>query len=151
MNLELTGLIVAAIWLLVISLLLVKFYRHYRKLTHEVKKGSLIKVLDKVIENEAKNAGDLAKLKKELKKTRENAIPHIQKVGLQRFNPFSELGGDHSFSLALLDGNEDGIILTGLHTRERTRVYIKHIKKGKSIYELSKEEKKALTKAQKGK
>lgn len=151
MSLELIGLIIAGIWLSIISLILFKIYRHYRTLTHEVKKGSLIKVLDKVIEHEAKNAGDLANLKRELKRTQEEAIPHIQKVGLQRFNPFSELGGDHSFSLALLDGKEDGIILTGLHTRERTRVYIKHVKKGKSKYELSKEEKKALTKAKKGK
>ncbi len=58
MSLEFTGLIVAAIWLLAISLLLVRIYLHYRKLTYEVKKGSLIKVLDKVIENEAKNAGE---------------------------------------------------------------------------------------------
>ena len=62
-----------------------------------------------------------------------------------RFNPFSEMGGDHSFSVALLDGHDTGIIITGLHTRERTRVYIKPVNKGKSEYDLSKEELKALT------
>ncbi len=151
MSLELTGLIFVGIWLLVISFILLKIYSHYRRLTREVKKGSLIKVLDKIVANEAKNAQDLTRLEKEIRKINEDATLHVQKVGFVRFNPFSELGGDHSFSLALLDGKDNGVILTGLHTRERTRVYMKRIKKGKGTHQLSKEEKKALTKAQKGK
>ena len=61
------------------------------------------------------------------------------------------MGGDHSFSVALLNGKGTGIIITGLHTRERTRVYVKDIKQGKSEVELSQEEKKALRLAQKEK
>jgi hypothetical protein len=66
-----------------------------------------------------------------------------------RFNPFKELGGDHSFSLAILDSHDSGIVITSLHTRDRTRVYMKDIKKGKSESELSAEEKSALTSAEK--
>jgi len=55
--------------------------------------------------------------------------------------------GDHSFSLALLDGKDTGVVITGLHTRERTRVYMKAIKAGKGEHELSEDEKKALAKA----
>jgi hypothetical protein len=69
-------------------------------------------------------------------------------VGLIRFNPFNEIGGDHSFSLAILDGGDNGIIITGLHTRDRTRIYAKQVNKGKSDLELSTEEQKALLKAQ---
>ena len=76
---------------------------------------------------------------------------HIQKVGLIRFNPFSELGGDHSFCLAILDDRDSGVVITGLHTRDRTRVYIKDIKNGQSSLELSSEEKKALASAEKSK
>ena len=72
---------------------------------------------------------------------------HVQKIGLIRFNPFKELGGDHSFCLAILNGEDSGVVVTGLHTRDRTRVYMKSIKKGKSEYELSSEEKKALESA----
>jgi len=68
-------------------------------------------------------------------------------VSLVRFNPFSEMGGDHSFSLALLDAHLTGFIVTGLHTRERTRVYIKKIDGGKCKQDLSKEEREALKKA----
>ena len=71
----------------------------------------------------------------------------MQKYGFVRFNPFGDMGGDHSFCLALLNGKHTGFVLTGLHTRERTRVYVKHIKRGKSEYDLSKEERKALEQA----
>jgi len=151
MDLLQVAIIVLAVWLLIITFYLIKINRFFVKLSLEVKKGNLIEVLDKVMSNEAKNAGDLNRLEKELKKVTENALGSIQKVGFVRFNPFSELGGDHSFSIALLDGYENGVVLTGLHTRERTRVYMKNVIKGKCKYQLSREEKKALTKAQKSK
>ena len=68
----------------------------------------------------------------------------IQKKGIIRFNPFSEVGGDQSFSLALLDGNDDGLVITSFYTREGNRVYGKPIKNGKSQYALSQEEIKAI-------
>ena len=69
---------------------------------------------------------------------------NIQRVGLTKFNPFNEFGGDHSFSLALLDGNKNGIIITSLHTRERTRLYLKEVHSGSVKLKLSDEEQKAL-------
>lgn len=74
---------------------------------------------------------------------RENKFS-IQKVGLVRFNPFKEIGGDQSFSLVLLDNNNDGVVITSLYTREGNRVYGKPIKAGLSEYLLSEEEKKLL-------
>ena len=106
---------------------------------------------EKVVKKEAKNEKDIKALEKELKNLTNDVVLHVQKVGLVRFNPFDELGGEHSFSLALLDGKDTGFVLTGLHTRERTRVYIKPVKKGKSKQSLSDEEKKVLEKAKKGK
>ena len=64
----------------------------------------------------------------------------IQKVGMVRFNPFSEVGGDQSFSIALLDANDDGIVVTSLYTRDGNRVYAKPVKAGASDYSLSAEE-----------
>ena len=86
-------------------------------------------------------------LEKEILKMQGDAKSYIQKVALMRFNPFDELGGDHSFTLALLDAHDNGIIFTGLHTRERTRVYVKNIVEGKSPIELSKEEERVLKEA----
>lgn len=71
----------------------------------------------------------------------------LQKVSMVRFNPFGDVGGDQSFSLAMLDGHNSGLILTSIHGRGGTRVYAKPIDLGKSKYSLSAEEKKALSQA----
>lgn len=75
----------------------------------------------------------------------------IQKVAMIRFNPFSEAGGDQSFSIALLNANDDGIVITGLFARNGNRVYAKPVKAGISDYSLSDEEKEAINKAKKSK
>lgn len=101
-------------------------------------------ILKKVLESEVKNKNDIKEIFKIVNELSEKETLHIQKLGLVRFNPFRELGGDHSFSLALMDGKDTGVIITGLHTRERTRVYVKNIYKGKSKLDLSSEERKVL-------
>ena len=150
MPLQEIALGIIAVWLIGLSLGLVLVYRFFGRLSSGVKTGNLKKVLDKILENQTKTGLGLANLEREVKKLEEEGALHVQKVGLVRFNPFRETGGDHSFSLALLNAKNTGIILTSLHTRERTRVYIKAVKKGKSEYEFSQEEKKALSKALKG-
>jgi len=90
----------------------------------------------------------IGKISEELENLKNEAKFSIQKVGIVRFNPFSEIGGNQSFSIALLDGNNNGFIITSLYTREGNRVYAKPIKDGRSEYLLSKEEKEALTQAQ---
>lgn len=72
-----------------------------------------------------------------------------QKISVVRFNPFGDTGGDQSFTLAVLDAQNSGYILTSIHGREGTRVYVKPIDYGKSKYTLSVEEKKALAQAAK--
>lgn len=73
---------------------------------------------------------------------------HIQKVGLSRFNPYDDTGGDQSFSVALLDDLGSGIVVTSLHARSGTRVFGKEILSGESgKYQLSKEEELVIEKA----
>lgn len=73
---------------------------------------------------------------------------HIQKVGLLRFNPFKDTGGDQSFILTLVDKNDTGVIISGLHSRSGVRWYAKKVENGKALeHELSEEEKKALGQA----
>lgn len=151
MNLEYILFGVFATWLLILSILTAWIFSFFRKLSNNVGKGNLIKVIEKVLDSTKGNAKKLKVLEKELANFKEEGTYHVQRVGLVRFNPFDEMGGDYSFSLALLDGNDTGFIITGLHTRERTRVYIKDVKKGKVKMKLSKEERKALDKARKGK
>ena len=71
----------------------------------------------------------------------------FQRVGLVRYNPFEETGGNQSFALALLDASGDGWVLSSLHARAGTRVYAKAIKAGRSDAGLSEEETAALGQA----
>ena len=71
----------------------------------------------------------------------------FQRVGLVRYNPFEETGGNQSFALALLDAAGDGWVLSSLHARSGTRVYAKAIKAGRADAGLSAEETAALAQA----
>ncbi len=75
----------------------------------------------------------------------------VQSAGLVRFNPFREdTGGNLSFALALLDAEDNGFVLSSLHSRQTTRVYIKAITAGQSDQALSDEETQALNQARSG-
>ena len=94
------------------------------------------------------NRKDISYLKSYCDKIQKEGLLHIQKIGLVRFNPFKDTGGDQSFILSLTDGNDTGVIISGLYSRSGTRWYAKKIVKGKSVeHELSDEEKKALSQA----
>lgn len=73
-----------------------------------------------------------------------------QKISIVRFNPFGDTGGDQSFTIAVLDGHDSGYILTSIHGREGTRIYVKPLASGKSSYTLSKEEQQAFDQASRG-
>lgn len=74
----------------------------------------------------------------------------FQRVGLVRYNPFEETGGNQSFALALLDAAGDGWVLSSLHARSGTRVYAKAITAGRGDAALSEEESAAIAQATKG-
>jgi hypothetical protein len=94
---------------------------------------------------------DLERVDQELEDLKKKHSFSVQKIGIVRYNPFSQVGGDQSFSLAFLDEGNDGVVITSHYTREGNRVYGKPIKGGKSDYSLSEEEKQAIIKAQNGK
>ncbi len=71
----------------------------------------------------------------------------FQRVGLIRYNPFEETGGNQSFALALLDAAGDGWVLSSLHARAGTRVYAKEIRAGRAEAGLSAEETAAIAQA----
>lgn len=71
----------------------------------------------------------------------------IQKVGIVRYNAFKDTGSDLSFTLALLDEHNDGVVLNGIYSREMSNIYAKPVKNGKSSYTMSEEEKMAVQKA----
>ena len=73
----------------------------------------------------------------------------IQKVGIVRYSAFQDTGSDLSFSLALLDEKNNGIVMNGIYSREMSNIYAKPVEAGKSSYTLSEEEQQAIEKAMK--
>lgn len=90
---------------------------------------------------------EIEEANKALKEIKEKGRKNLQKVGVVRFNPFKEIGGDQSFSIAVLDENNSGFVITSHYGRESNRIYAKPIKEGKSDYVLSKEEGQAIVQA----
>lgn len=144
----LAALGVILVWLVGLSFFLWHCGQHYRKLTAGVEKKELGEILEKILTDLGSEKKRTDGLFKNLEEISEKNKFHIQKIGLVRFNPFSETGGNQSFSLALLNGQDSGFILSTLHSRDQTRIYAKPIKNGKGKgFDLSKEERETIEKA----
>ena len=74
----------------------------------------------------------------------------LQRIGLVRYDAFATVAGEQSFSLALLDGDGNGIVLTGLYARTDIRVYAKPVVQGASSLALTEEEQAAIAQARTG-
>jgi hypothetical protein len=71
----------------------------------------------------------------------------ITRVGVVRYNPFEDTGSNQSFALAMLDAKGDGFVLSSLHSRQQTRLFLKQIASGKADTALSQEENEAIRRA----
>src|SRR3989344_2548827 len=105
------------LWLFIVSFFLWKALSHYNKLG----KGLTDKNFKSIIENLLKDVNvsrkEIDYLKSYCDKIQKDGLLHIQKIGLIRFNPFKDTGGDQSFILSLVDGNDTGVIISGLYAR----------------------------------
>ncbi|GHU43496.1 hypothetical protein FACS1894111_09190 [Clostridia bacterium] len=96
-----------------------------------------INQIEELLASNQKNSRELGSVSGNLKLA-------FQKLGLVKYNAFQEMGGKLSFSLALLNKEDDGFIINAVHSREGCYTYIKEVIKGNSVLVLSEEEKNAL-------
>lgn len=137
-----------SVWLLLLTIFLVRMLIHYRHLTADVSKKDLISSLNHLISVSERNSEDIKNLTDRLNKNIEENKKHLQRLGFRRYNPFTDTGGDQSFSLALLDDLGDGIVVSSLHSRENTRLYAKNVEDGKVVGQaLSDEEQEVIKQA----
>lgn len=116
-------------------------------MTRGVKGDSLESILEAHVDKVYRVAGELDELSARSAVLESNARKAIQRVGLVRYNPFEDTGGNQSFAFAMTDANGDGLVLSSLHARTGTRVYAKAVVAGRSDAALSDEEAEALRKA----
>lgn len=145
--LALFALAITFIFLVFIEFQVINLKKRMMELFGKKKEGDIKKILDQYVVGVKHYFDDVEELKKFSKKLFEIGKRSIQKVGITRYNPFGDVGGDQSFSIAFLDLNDNGIVITSLFSRDGTRVYSKPIKDGKSKYYLTQEEKRSLEKA----
>ena len=122
--------------------------RKIKKRTRSFFASSEAKDLEEIIYKQIKKTNeidvDIKKLIENNGKIKENLAKCTQKVGVVRFNPFGDVGGNQSFAIALLDKYLSGVTILSLYSRDGVKVYSKQIIEGKSEYKLSKEEEEAI-------
>jgi len=123
-----------------------------KKKNAEIYAGNKARNLEEVILQQSKNLKTLDKDIQELynisNQINNLASRGIHKAAMVRFNPFKEVGGDQSFAIALLNGKNNGLVISSLYTREGTRIYAKSITAGSSDkHPLTEEEEQAIKNA----
>lgn len=121
--------------------------RRLEQLTRGSDEGNLEAVLGQHLERVRKVVRDVDDVA-----ARTTAIEHdlrrsLGRIGLVRYNPFGDTGGNQSFALAIVDAGGDGFVISSLHARQGTRVYAKSVTKGSPEAALSEEEAAALQQA----
>lgn len=147
-TLALLALVVILVFIVIIVLAsLNKIEKKYRRLMRGTNNKNLeellISHLDRI--DEVKSTSEEVKvICEEMTKTTINCL---QKVAIIRYKAFEDIGSDLSYSIAMLDGNNNGILLTSIYGRNESTTYAKPIDKGISRYDLSEEEQKVLHQA----
>ncbi len=132
------------IWLLFLTFLAFKQKTYLQSLFPKDQSRDIRNKFKEVVETIARFEKNIQILENRLNGYKKDSLNNIQKVAVLKYNPYNDTGGDQSFSLVLLDGKMNGVLITSLHSRGSTRIYLKDIKSGVSELELSKEEKQTL-------
>ncbi|MHC6181535.1 DUF4446 family protein [Clostridium sp. JNZ X4-2] len=142
------GLFVVAIILIIMNVIIFKSLNRLEKRYKRLMRGSNNKNLEELIIKYLDNVDNVKKGSEDIKKLYDNLSLRIkyciQKISIIRYRAFEDVGSDLSFSIALLDEKNDGVIITGIYGRDESTTYAKPIDSGMSRYELSQEEKQVL-------
>ncbi|QSZ27358.1 DUF4446 family protein [Aceticella autotrophica] len=126
-----------------------KLKRQYKNVMREIGTNDIIEILSENIKKTEEFNSKLDKFRMELSMINNEMKAAIKKVGIIRYNAFNDVGSDLSFSIALLDSEDNGIVLSGIYGRNETATFAKPVERGQSKYPLSAEEIQAIDKARK--
>ena len=145
------GLSVITFLLFIISIILFssvkKLEKKYKKMMRGVNNKNLEKALNDNLDNIEKALNKSEEAISECKNISDKLKGCVNKVAIMRYKAFEDVGSDLSFSIAILDSYNDGVIITGIYSRHDSTTYAKPIDKGISRYDLSEEELHVLNEA----
>jgi hypothetical protein len=140
-------LLFLTIWVLILSLKLNRLMRLLNRLVPEGSESSLDRLLEQLLIKQEENRTLLASVETRLEKLHSLLQGCLQRVGLVRFDAFDDISGQQSFSVALLDNQGNGVVITSLFGRTESRCYAKPVIQGSSPHRLSEEEMAAIRQA----
>lgn len=151
-NMDLSYLFITILALQVVSLIIIivlgvklgKLSKKYKKFMSGKNAKSLEKDIIGLFEDNKFIKGATEKNKKDIQMLYKKFEGAFQKVGIVKYDAFQQMGGQLSFSLALLDENDNGFIINSVHSTDGCYSYTKEIKKGYCDISLGDEEQKAL-------
>ncbi|MBI2323470.1 MAG: DUF4446 family protein [Chloroflexi bacterium] len=143
------AVVALAVWVALLQRSSSQLRRRLRSVFGSGGEQGLDEVLDTIVKR-LDHAGQRIDALNDLQQDLEALLRHgtIRNVGVVRFNPFPDAGGDQSFAIALLASEGSGVVISSLHARTDTRVFAKQIEGGRSRYPLSEEEQDAIRRAQ---
>lgn len=137
-------LLILLIMIIVLTIRLSKLFKKYKKFMSGKNAKSMEKDIIGLYEDNKFIKASVEKNKKDIQMLYHKVEGTFQKVGIVKYDAFNQMGGQLSFSLALLDENDNGFILNSVHSTDGCYSYTKEIKKGLCDISLGDEEKKAL-------
>lgn len=145
------ALLIITILLFIIVIALYKAVNKLEKKYRKMMRGSNGKNLEDLINSKIDEIDKSMEMSKEslekYKEIKEEMKSCVNKIAIMRYKAFEDIGSDLSFSIAILDDYNDGVILTGIYSRQDSTTYAKPVDKGISRYELSEEEEHVLNEA----
>lgn len=155
---EILFAIIALNFLFILSLFLMnisnrlrlkKLREKYTKFMNGLSDRNIEQLLDTCIDKVNSVSIKNKELENQINDLDRSILQCFQKIGVVRYNAFDNVGSDLSFAVALLDNNDNGIIISGIYSRESSSTYAKPLISGKSKYALSAEEIQAVDIARK--
>lgn len=145
----LTGIIFIILILYIINCIkLMKIRKEYKRFMEKLGNGTNIEeILEKHIDRINKTISKNDELEKFCTRIDSDIKNCIQKVGIYRYNAYKDTGSDLSFTVALLDEKNNGVVLNGIYSREMSNIYAKPVQNGTSTYTMTEEEIEAVKRA----
>ena len=145
------GLLVIILLLFIIVISLIrstkKLEKKYRRLMRGVNNKNLEELIVSKLEEVDKAMAKSEEAINQCEVIKEEIKGCVNKVAIMRYKAFPDVGSDLSFSIAILDSYNDGVLITGIYSRHDSTTYAKPVDKGISRYELSEEESYVLNEA----
>lgn len=141
------GWFVLAIWLLFVTINISKINRRGKVIAKAGKSGDFVRSVENSLKELSLMHRSLEETKAGVAKIAVTLEGAVQRVGVVRFDAFNDVGGRLSFAVALLNVYGDGVVISTINGRQESRSYAKPVKNGESEFNLSTEERQAISEA----